>query len=71
MELLRFLALQAGIGFGLSALLVLGVVAADQAGLLLSEGPGPALLLWVFAGVTLGGAQIGAALMLANHPGAR
>jgi len=50
---------------------VFGVVAADPAGLLLSEGPGPALLLWVFAGVTLGGAQIGAALMLANHPGAR
>ena len=69
---LRFLLLQAAIGFGLAALFVLALLLADPGGigtLLLRAGGGaaPILLLWLFTGMTFGAAQFGAAVMLAPH----
>ena len=59
----RFVLLHAGIGFGLSTLLLAAVFAADPGGLatLLRQAearPWPLILLWVFAGLTFGAVQL-------------
>ena len=69
---LRFLLLHAAIGFGLAALLVLALLVADPGGVgtLLRRAPSspaPALLLWLFCGMTFGAVQFGAAVMLLEH----
>ncbi len=66
---LLFLVRHALIGFGIAALFVGGVVWADPSGvgtLMLSsrEHPLPLLLLWFFSGLTFGGVQMAAAIML-------
>jgi uncharacterized membrane protein YedE/YeeE len=65
----RFMLLHGLLGFGLAGVLLGAILWADPGGvgrlLLAAEGhPGPALLLWFFLGLTLGSAQIGAAVML-------
>jgi hypothetical protein len=68
-RLVRFLLSHGAIGFGLSALLVGGLVMADpnDAGRLLLNGAGhwwPAAVLWFFCGLTFGAVQIAVATML-------
>ncbi|WP_135466057.1 hypothetical protein [Crenalkalicoccus roseus] len=65
----RFILLHFATGFGIAALFVGALLLADPGGiggLLLSarEGAWPALLLWLFTGLTFGAVQFGAALML-------
>ncbi len=66
--LLRFVLCHAAAGFGLSALLVGGLILTNpgQAGTLLLGAAGhwwPAALLWFFVGLTFGGAQLAGAVM--------
>lgn len=73
---LLFLLRHALIGFGISALFVAGVVWADPSGvgtLLLSsrEHPLPLALLWFFSGLTFGGVQMAAAIMLPREEAPR
>ncbi len=73
-RLVRFLVLHAAAGFVISAALVATLLAADPAGArgLLLEAAGhwwPALLLWLFAGMTFGGAQMGIGLAQLGHGG--
>jgi hypothetical protein len=67
-NLVRFLLLHAAIGFGLAALLVMGLLLADPGGasvvLRASGDPVPMLLLWLFTGMTFAAVQFGAAVML-------
>ena len=68
-----FLLCHAAIGFGLAALLVMALFWADPGGIaqVLQRAPGhpwPTLLLWFFCGLTLGGVQIGIAVMLQDGP---
>jgi hypothetical protein len=71
-RLVRFLILNGLLGFAASAVLVAALLAGDpgNARRLLLEGAGhwwPALLLWLFSGLTFGAVQIGAALALLGH----
>jgi len=73
---LRFLIRHAAIGFAISAGFVAAILAADPAGLgtLLTasrEHPLPLALLWFFAGLTFGGVQMAAAIMLGQEEGPR
>jgi hypothetical protein len=68
-RLVRFLIIHGALGFVASAALVGVLLGADpgDARWLLLHAAGhwwPALLLWFFAGLTFGGVQIGAAVML-------
>jgi hypothetical protein len=68
-----FLLRHAAIGFGLATLLILALFWANPGGvadvLRRAQGhPWPALLLWFFCGLTLGGVQIGVAVMLEDRP---
>lgn len=70
--LVRFLLRHAAIGFGLAAIFVGAILLLDpqEARALLMSGAGhwwPALVLWVFTGLTFGAVQIGAATMLLEH----
>jgi hypothetical protein len=70
MPVLRFFALQVAIGFGIAALFLLALLLADPGGIgsLLrapSAGVWPALLFWLFTGLTFGAVQFAAALGLA------
>jgi hypothetical protein len=61
------------VGFGLATLLTAALLWADPGGarmiLLRAPGhPGPLLLLWFFLGLTLGGEQTAAAVMLLGYP---
>jgi hypothetical protein len=64
----RFMLLHGLVGFGLAALFVGAVLAADPGGvgtLIRREGGVPVIaLLWFFTGLTFGSVQIGAAVML-------
>lgn len=76
MPVLRFLALQIAIGFGIAALFVLALLLADPGGigtLLRAPATGvmPVVLLWLFTGLTFGGVQFAAALGLAATEEAR
>ena len=67
-EPLRLILLHAALGFGLSTLLVAGVLWTDPGGLarlLLQapEHPLPVLLLWFFAGLSFGAVQVGVAII--------
>lgn len=73
---LVFLARHAAIGFGIAALGVALLVWGDPAGLgrLLTsarEHPLPLLLLWFFGGLTFGGVQMAAGIMLPRDEGPR
>lgn len=70
---LVFLVRHALVGFALSAGFVAAILWSDAGGLgaLLTashEHPLPLLLLWFFAGLTFGGVQMAAAIMLEAHP---
>ena len=70
MPVLRFFALQVAIGFGIAALLLAALLLADLGGigsLLRSTNAGvwPALLFWLFTGLTFGAVQFAVALGLA------
>jgi len=64
----RFMIMHGLVGFGLSALFVAAVLWADPGGvgsLILKHGGIPVVaMLWFFSGLTFGGVQIGAAIML-------
>lgn len=69
----RFFLTHATVGFGLATLLVAALAWADPGGVgtVLRRAPGhpwPILLLWFFCGLTLGGVQSGAAVMLLGYP---
>ena len=69
---LLFLVRHAGIGFAISAGFVAAILLADPAGfgtLLIAsrEHPLPLALLWFFAGLTFGGVQMAAAIMLSGN----
>ena len=71
-KLVRFLLRHAVIGFVLAAIFVAAILVLDpqDARALLVGGAGhgwPALVLWVFTGLTFGAVQIGAATMLLEH----
>ncbi len=71
--LIRFVLLQMLVGFGLAALAVLGLLAADpgDARALLLGAAGhwwPAALLWGFLGLTFGAVQFGVAVALLAEP---
>ncbi len=71
-RLVRFLVLHGLVGFGVSALFVGALVVTDPggAGTLLMQGAGspwPVAVLWFFSGLTFGGVQIAAALMLLDE----
>ncbi len=75
-QLVRFLILHGLVGFGVSALFVAALVATDPggAGTVLVQGAGspwPVAVLWFFSGLTFGGVQIAAALMLLDEEAAR
>lgn len=68
-----FLIRHAVIGFGLATLLVAALHWADPGGVggVLRRAPThpwPTLLLWFFCGLTLGGVQMGIAVMLQDRP---
>jgi hypothetical protein len=68
-----FLCRHAAIGFGLATLLVVVLLWADPGGVAqvlqrAPEHPWPTLLLWFFCGLTLGGVQMGIAVMLQDGP---
>ncbi|WP_431270576.1 hypothetical protein [Dankookia sp. P2] len=70
MPVLRFFALQIAIGFGIAALFLATLLLADPGGigtLLRASAAGiwPALLFWLFTGLTFGAVQSAAALGLA------
>jgi hypothetical protein len=70
MPVLRFFALQVAIGFGIAGLFLAALLLADPGGVgtLLrapSAGVWPALLFWLFTGLTFGAVQFAAALGLA------
>ncbi|MCO6416846.1 hypothetical protein JYK14_11840 [Siccirubricoccus sp. KC 17139] len=73
----RFMLCHAAIGFGIATLFLAALLRADPggvAGVLRQAGghPWPLLLLWLFCGLTFGGLQIGAAIMLlAERPDGR
>ncbi|TCZ50783.1 hypothetical protein [Roseicella aquatilis] len=69
----RLLVHHAAIGFGLATLFMVALFWADPGGVggVLRRAPGhpwPALLLWFFCGLTLGGVQIAIAVMLQDRP---
>ncbi|WP_431283459.1 hypothetical protein ACQW02_01235 [Humitalea sp. 24SJ18S-53] len=68
-QLVRFMALNGVLGFGIAALFVAGLLAAnpgDARNLLLAAAGHwwPAAVLWFFLGLTFGGVQMGVAVML-------
>ena len=70
---LRFALKHVAIGFGLSSLLVGALFWADPGGvgsLMRREAshPWPALLLWLFCGLSLSGVQLAVAIMLQDRP---
>ena len=70
----RFFLLHGLVGFGLGTLLTAALLWADPGGVgtVLGQAaghPGPLLLLWFFLGLTLGGVQTGAAVMLLGDAG--
>jgi hypothetical protein len=70
MPVLRFFALQVAIGFGIAGIFLVALLLADPGGigsLLRASGAGiwPALLFWLFTGLTFGAVQFAAALGLA------
>jgi hypothetical protein len=74
MSVLRFFALQIAIGFGIAALFVVALLLADPGGIgaLLrapTAGPLPAMLLWLFTGLTFGSVQFATALALVAEEG--
>src|SRR3954471_19220049 len=71
MPVLRFFALQVAIGFGIAAVFLATLLLADPGGIgsLLrapDAGAWPALLIWLFTGLTFGAVQFAAALGLAG-----
>lgn len=69
-----FLARHAALGFGIAALGVALLVWGDPAGLgqlpaAAHEHPLPLLLLWLFGGLTFGGARMAAGIMLPSDEG--
>jgi len=71
--LVRFLLSHATVGFGLAAVFVGALLAADpqRAGTLLLTAAGhwwPVVALWFFTGLTFGAVQIGVATMLLAEP---
>lgn len=72
----RFFILHGLLGFLLSALLMAAILWADPGGVATvlrraDSHPWPVLLLWFFLGLTLGGVQSGAAVMLLGTPDRR
>ncbi|TDH63689.1 hypothetical protein E2C06_05015 [Dankookia rubra] len=70
MPVLRFFALQVAIGFGIASLFLAALLLSDLGGVgtLLcapSAGVWPALLFWLFTGLTFGAVQFAVALGLA------
>jgi hypothetical protein len=69
----RFFLIHGVVGFGLATLLMAALLWADPGGVgtvlrRASGHPWPVVLLWFFCGLTLGGVQTGAAVMLLGYP---
>ena len=69
----RFFLTHAAVGFGLATLFTAALAWSDPGGVgtILRRAPGhpgPLLLLWFFCGLTLGGVQSAAAVMLLGYP---